>query len=281
MSKGVLIFAHNNLEIDYIKLSVFAASRVKEYLGLPVTLVTDSRAWLLKSFPEHEFDSIIDIQPEKAANKLFYDGSLSSKSLEWKNLSRNMAYRLSPYDTTLVIDSDYIVSSSLLKSAFENDTLFQIYHDSVDLAGWRPNGYFRRINPYSIPFYWATAFVFRKDVIVESFFDLIAYIKLNWSYFRVLYNIETTIFRNDYAFSIAIHIMNGKTSGEFATPLPGKMTYIQDTDLLIGIDKNKMQFLVEKEKHLGEYLVAKTEGLDIHVMNKYSLLRFIDGETGV
>jgi hypothetical protein len=39
--------------------------------------------------------------------------------------------------------------------------------------------------------------------------------------------------------------------------------------------------LVEKKNYPGEYLVAKTSGLDVHVMNKYSLLRFIDGGNGV
>jgi hypothetical protein len=36
------------------------------------------------------------------------------------------------------------------------------------------------------------------------------------------------------------------------------------------------QFLLEKEKYLGEYIALKTQGVDVHVMNKYSLLRLID-----
>lgn len=281
MSNGVLIFAHNNPVIDYIKLANFAASRVKTYLEVPVTIVTDSKTWLLNKYPDHVFDSIIEIENEPGTSKLFHDGSLASKTLEWRNLSRNRAYEVTPYDKTLVIDSDYIINSSILKSAFEKDALLQIFQTSTDLADWRPTEYFQRINPYSVPFYWATAFVFQKDPTVESFFDLITYIKLNWPYFRVLYNIEPAAFRNDYAFSIAIHIMNGKTNGEFATALPGTMTYIQDRDILVNIEDNKVQMLVEKEKHLGEYLAVKTCGLDVHVMNKYSLTRFIDGGSGV
>ena len=38
-----------------------------------------------------------------------------------------------------------------------------------------------------------------------------------------------------------------------------------------------MKFLLEKEDRIGEYIVAKTDGLDIHVMNKMSLTRCIDG----
>jgi len=37
-----------------------------------------------------------------------------------------------------------------------------------------------------------------------------------------------------------------------------------------------MQFLIEKQKYLGEYTAIKTSGIDIHVMNKFSLMRHID-----
>ena len=281
MSNGALIFAHNNPIIDYTKLAIFAANRVIQFLEIPVSLVTDNKKWLLEKYPDHPFDQIIEIEVGETSQKLFYDGSLSSIKFEWKNVSRNRAYELSPYDKTLVLDSDYIISSDVLKIAFDRDNDLQIYSKSFDLAGWRDKTYFNRINPYSIPFYWATTFVFQKNPITESFFDLVSYIKANWSYFRVLYNIETATFRNDIAFSIAIHIMNGKTQGGFATELPGTMIYIQDRDILVKIKDANMQVLVEKQNHLGEYQAVKTQGIDVHVMNKQSLTRFIDGGYGV
>jgi hypothetical protein len=75
--------------------------------------------------------------------------------------------------------------------------------------------------------------------------------------------------------------MNGKTNGEFATELPGTMSYIQDRDILASIEDTKLKMLVEKKDHLGEYLAVKTTGLDVHVMNKMSLTRVIDGGLGV
>jgi hypothetical protein len=116
---------------------------------------------------------------------------------------------------------------------------------------------------------------------MDAFFLLLSHIKNNWEYFRTLYCINSPIFRNDIAFSIAIHIMNGKTSGDFAQELPGKMIYTKDTDILISAEDNIMKFLIEKKNYLGEYTVAKTKGLDVHVMNKLSLSRYIDGGLGV
>jgi hypothetical protein len=276
MSNGALIFAHNNQEIDYVKLANFAASRINAFLNVPVSIATDSKDWLLKQYPNHNFDQIIEVSNTVNNRKAFFDGTMFSKVLDWNNLTRNTAYSITPYDTTLVIDSDYIINSDVLKIAFDRDIPFQIYKNSFDLAGWRDKSPFERINSYSIPFYWATAFVFKKDPIVESFFDLITYIKSNWAYFRVLYNLNGSPFRNDYAFSIAIHIMNGKTNGEFAVELPGTMTYIQDKDILLTMSDGAMQFLVEKQNFLGEYIAAKTQNIDVHVMNKISLNRVID-----
>jgi hypothetical protein len=275
MTRGVLIFAQNNAEIDYAKISLFAAKRVKEYLGVPVSLVTDSAGWLKQSQPDAEqvFDQIIEIWTETHQTKKFYDASLAVKTLTWKNLSRVDCCFLSPYDETLVIDSDFIISSPTLKNIWDNQNDFLIYKDSFDLANWRDDRSFRYLNQHSIPFYWATAFYFKKTAATWAFFDLIKNIKLNWNYYRLLYNIDSTVFRNDFAFSIAIHMMGE----DFATPLPGKMNYILDRDILLDIDNSKLTFLVERKNFNGEYTAVKTSNIDVHVMNKYSLTRCIDG----
>jgi hypothetical protein len=281
MKTGALIFAHNNTAIDYTKLAVFAANRVKKFLNIPVSIVTDNAEWLEKNYPDHPFDQVIVIVNESASHKLFYDGPLSSVKLEWKNVTRYRAYDITPYDRTLVLDSDYILNSDTLKVALERNTPFQIYQRSFDLVDWRERESYVRINQYSIPFYWATVFVFDKDPVIEAFFDLVTYIKNNWFYFRTLYSIDSEMFRNDFAFSIAIHIMNGKTDGDFAVELPGKMNFIEDRDVLVDMTDNAMSFLLQKEDHLGEYIPAKIQGIDMHVMNKNSLTRVINWKNDV
>ena len=274
MSCGVLIFAQNNSEIDYARIALFAAERVKHYLNIPVTLVTDSKDWLLTSQPHavEVFDQIIEVWTETEQKKKFYDGTLAGKTLTWKNLSRSDCYELTPYDETLVIDSDYIISSNTLAGIWNNTNDFLIYQDSFDLAQWRDDSSFKYLNQTSIPFYWATAFYFKKSIANQAFFDIIKYIKANWSYYRSLYNIDSVVFRNDFAFSIAIHMMGE----EFVKPFPGKMNYTLDRDVLLDIQESSLQFLVEKKNYAGEYVATKTNNLDMHVMNKYSLTRYIE-----
>lgn len=278
MSRGVLIFAQNNADVDYTKIAIFAANRVKQFLNVPVSLVTDNKTYLLETHgaKAEVFDKIIDIESHESQNKQFYDGSLTTKTLAWKNFSRSDCFDLTPYDETLVIDADYIVSSANLNNVWTSPHELMMFRSSYDLAGWRDNSSFTYLNQYSIPFYWATVFYFRKTEVTQSFFRLIKHIKDNWAYYKLLYSIDSNMFRNDFAFSIAAHMFNDGQDLDFVNTIPGKMYFSIDRDLLVDIDNSKITFLVEKESYNGEYTAIKTNNLDIHIMNKYSLARYID-----
>jgi hypothetical protein len=278
MTRGVLIFAQNNAEIDYTQIAIFSAKQVKQHLNVPVTLVTENRKYLLEKYSDDAavFDSIIDVESEFLQKRQFNDGSLTSKVLHWKNFSRSDCYDISPYDETLVIDADFIVNSNNLEKVWDSPNDFAIYKDSYDLAQWRDVTAFDYLNQYSIPFYWATVFYFKKSEATKSFFKFIQHIRKNWTYYRLLYSIDTKAFRNDFAFSIAIHVFNGGVDGDFAMPLPGKLYYTLDKDLLCKTNDTSMQFLVEKQQRHGDYTLIKTSNLDVHVMNKYSLARYIN-----
>jgi hypothetical protein len=277
MSKGIVLFAFNT-EIDYVKMSIHSAERIKQYLGLPVTLVTDSREYLLKNFNDkvHLFDKIVEKTDNTQQTKKFSDGSNQASRHIWKNTSRADIFDVSPYEQTLVIDVDYLINSSFLLNCFDLKSDFLIYKNSCDLAGWRKTEEFKYLNQYSIPFYWATVFYFVKNKKNEIFFSLVKYIRNNWDYYRLIYQISDKKFRNDFAFSIAIHILNGMDYDCFDNIIPGKMFYTLDKDSLISLKGDSCVFLVEKENKLGEYTALKTSGIDVHVMNKHSLLRMYD-----
>ena len=276
MTKGVVIFAHNNKEIDYVELAIYAAKQVKLHLALPVTLITDSKKWLETAHSDSVdiFNSIIELKDSNQQSKKFYDGS-TYKTDSWKNSTRSNIFNLTPYDETLVIDSDYIINSNFLKFCWEQPNDFLIYDKNFDLASWRDNTEFEFVSEYSIKFYWATVFFFRKTKSNEYFFSLLDHVKNNWSYYVKLYRLTSTKFRNDYAFSIAIHMMNGFTQGNFATSIPNKLSYILDRDFLIEHKNSVMKFLVQKQNKSDEFVAVSTRNLDVHVMNKPSLLRVI------
>ena len=279
MSKGAFLIARNNGHIDYVKQAVFLAKRIKKYLNIPVTVATDSADYLKDSFDIQVFDQIISLDYTSESNlRYFFDGALTKKTASFKNNNRASVYNLSPYDETLLMDTDYVISNSLLKPVFNSSADFLIYKKSNDIAKVRDESEFDKISDTSVDFYWATVVYFRKTDTNRIFFNLVSHIEQEWNHYRRVYQITSSLFRNDFAFSIAIHIMNGFQSGNFAQQLPGSMMYTTDKDVLYKMTEDEMMFLVEKKDYLGEYTALNTKGQTIHVMNKQSLNRIIDEE---
>ncbi len=272
MSNGILCFANNNGSINYIKQAIELAKRAKKYLDLPVSLVTSTFSAL--DIQYHDvFDKIIKIQDSKDNQKRYNDGYSLSQSLYFKNNQRHNAFYLSPYDKTLVLDTDYIICNDIFKNAFVSDHNFQIYRKGVDLCEWRNYHEFDYINDKGIPFYWATCFYFTKSLENKIFFDLLQHLRTNWKYYSDVYDLGSRNFRNDHLFSIGIHMMNGFEDGDWAKVLPGKMYYTLDRDILYKIKDDRLVFLIQKENLVNEYILSSIKGCNIHVMNKFSLER--------
>lgn len=280
MSKGVLLFASNNSMIDYVKQANWLALRISKYLNLPTTIVTDVD--IQKEYPQYveAFDKIILIDSLTTAftNKRYYDGSLHKRVLPFNNGNRATAYELSPYDETLVMDTDFVINNNILNDCFEQNKDFLIYKDATHIGALGKPFEFDRISDAGIEFYWATVFFFRKTPINKIFFDLLNHIKENYYHYRSVYQFTTSVYRNDIAFSIAIHIMNGYQKGNFAATLPGKHYYAIDRDILIDLKDDRFTVLVEKPNLLAEYYPVSFAGSNLHVMNKFSLERIIDNQ---
>ena len=281
MSKGVLVYARNNSQVDYIKQAYYLALQIKKYMNLPTSVATDSVDYLKTAFPDYEtvFDNIIELEwTTNYTHKRYQDGTLSGRQLEFKNDSRTLSYDITPYEETLLLDTDYIVVNDVLLKAFEQNQDFLIYKTGYDLANFRDYSEFDYISDTSVDFYWATCVFFRKTETNKIFFDLLQHIQENWPHYNSIFQINSSVYRNDHAFSIAIHIMNGYQQGDFAGKMPGKLFYTTDRDIVVDVDNKSFLILVEKEKYLGEYTPIRFKDHNLHIMNKFSLNRMIDKE---
>jgi hypothetical protein len=274
MSKGYLLIAHNNQSNDYVKQAIYCAQRIKMFCNDASVSIITSNSDYLKKLPGFEvFEHVVSTVVKVDDNyKLSFDGALSNKTVKWINAGRDLAYDLSPYDETILLDTDYIVSNSNLNSCFGSVNDFMLFRNSKYVGSVEVTDEFIRCSDYSIDFYWATVIYFKKSTKSKTLFDTVQHIRNNWVYYNSLYQINSGNFRNDYAFSIALHMLNNTT----VATLPGKMYYIKDQDFLEKIDNDKMIFLVGKKDHLGEYTLLSTEGLNVHVLNKSSLERIIE-----
>ena len=276
MSKGVLLFAYNNESVDYVKQANYLAKRIRKYLDLPTSIVTDID--IAAKYPNYaeNFDEIIFLSTQTLSTKRYQDGALYKTKLNFKNAGREMSYELSPYEETLVMDTDYIIASDTLNNCFVQQKDLLLYKNAVHLGVYTNTPEFKTISDTSVDFYWATVIFFRKTELNKIFFDLVKHIKENYWHYRSVFQFSNTTYRNDFAFSIAAHIMNGYQKGNFIGKMPGTKFYTIDRDVLIEIKDNTFKFLVEKEQRLGEYTLAKLTDSDIHIMNKFSLERCID-----
>ena len=280
MNKGVLIFAHNNREIDYAKISIISGSLAKKHLKVPVSLATDEStvSWMQESGiydqAESLFDNIILIdRPEISNYRRLRDGSTEVKT-PFINQNRSLAWDITPYDRTLLIDSDYFIMSNALDEYWDIDQDVLIGDRIQDIHSEDRMNYLDKYISYTgVKMRWATICMFTKNKNSKLFFDLIQNIRDKYSLYSSVYRFMDLQYRNDIAFSVANHILNGfKTLNEYK--LPSVLTSL-DKDLLYKVKNNKLYFLINGDLS-HEYYAVAVKSRDIHVMNKTSIVRNFD-----
>lgn len=280
------MYAHNNTEIDYFKIACANALMVKKNLNVPVTLVTDEGTigWGRKALGENLvnecFDEVIVVERNyQFDNKRnFSDTSYSTKTLQFYNCNHWEAYELSPYDETLFIDADYLIMSSALSNCWGSNHDVMIDHRIYGPGnGDKPHS--KYIDDVGIRLYWATVVYFKKSEFAEMLFSLVREIQENYGYYRDLYNFSNGMYRNDNAFSIAIHTLNGFVQSNSVVdklPIPA-LLMAWDTHDIHSIPKiNDIVLYCENPGSPGNYMLSRIKNTDIHIMNKWAINRFSD-----
>jgi len=248
-SKGVVFFAHNTVDVDYVRIADLSARLVEQHLNLPITLVTDT-----ESQPEHDYDHVVRVE-YKGNN--FRNDHISKEVKQWKNHGRYTAYEHSPYDNTLLIDTDYLVLDDGLLKLMELDYDYRVMENSNSSAETMP----ARMGQVSLPYLWATVVMFRKCPRSKMFFDLVGRIQRNWAYYRNLFMVDGTSYRNDYSFAMANIILNGYCSTS-KNIIPWKMfTVVQE---VVRMDTNLKDKIIVRLNDLAITIPKH----NVHIMDK-------------
>ncbi len=279
MTCGVLMFAHNNQEIDYVNIACINALMIKKHLNVPITLITDNNGYE-QCKDNKSFDTIITVKKDYTFKNTrnYLDTSYTSKKLQFYNCNHWAAYEFSPYDETLIIDCDYLIMSNALSKCWGNVNDFMInslIYSPIDEG--RP--YSQNLDDMGIKQYWATVIYFKKTKLSEHLFSLVRDIEENYSYYRDLYHFQNNMFRNDNAFSIAIHMLSGfnnENSCVKELPIPGLLMSWDKNDIYSINDINDITLLVEKKDLPNKFILTRIKDTDIHIMNKWSINRHSD-----
>jgi hypothetical protein len=246
MSKGCIIFANKTDLFDYDRLANMAAVRVTKHLGLPVTILTT--------------DAAID-------NIRTLPGNVGNFS--WKNLGRTHAYALSPYDRTLIIDADFFVASDALLPHINGSFEFGIIRDMYNPATGEP--FVPTLGYSKIQQLWSTIMIFDKCDLSAKIFETADNVLNHYPYYSKLYNFNPSPIRNDYAFTIACHLMGGYGQEDFSLKYTmnncdfnAEILEINDDDVLIRYPKGDKQ------------MIQRFKNMDLHLQNKISLFECLN-----
>lgn len=249
-STGVLIFAFNTATVDYVGLADRTSRLTQKFLNLPITLVTDHTAT-----PKFNYDRVIRLEPETGN----FRTTESLEIIEWRNFGRYLAYDLSPYDTTILLDGDYLVLDSNLLKLLDTSFDYKLMHHSYSPE----QPLYELMGQHGLPFVWATVVLFRKSMLSKQYFDFIGRIQRNYSYYKTLYTGNGS-YRNDYAFAIANNVLNGYNLNE-NQGIPWKMLTIEKPITDIECCNNSVIIRHDNCAHI----ISKQ---NMHVMDKQYLL---------
>ena len=127
-----------------------------------------------------------------------------------------------------------------------------------------------------MPMSWATVIKFNRSIVSEQIFDIMAMVQNNYSHYADLYKFRHAPFRNDYALSIALALVNGHSVDPvFDSPWP--LLNVNPAHEVRQLDEDyyeiKYTKTVNQENKPFKIAVYKQ---DIHVMGKSFLENLIE-----
>jgi len=244
MTKGILLFCFNTPDTEYHKILEKCVELCNKNLKLEITVITN-------------YETFKKLKPLGFINYKFVEPELgnSRNGKEWRNVDRHLAYELSPYDTTLVMDIDYFPFTDNLRQFLDTKYDFLVSKDAYDLTN-RESFDQRRWS--MIDMVWATVFIFRKGPKAKRIFDMIKYVKQYHHYFNDLYRVYGKNFRNDYVFAMALEQANGFISYD---TLPIQLPTLPPDSKIVKFTDKGIAWQYKDE-------IMYTENQDVHVLNK-------------
>lgn len=285
MKKGIIIYAHNNRSVDYALMAIISGGLAKKKLNVPASLITDPSTveWMRESNvltkATEVFENIIIVErPDTDNTRRLHDGEHVSV-VPFLNSNRSSVWELTPYDRTLMIDSDYLIFSNLLEEYWDVDADVLIGESINDIYSNDRLGYMDKyVSEVGVKLYWATTVMFTKNDAAKTFFDTVNFIKENYQHYADVFRFDPRQYRNDIAFSVAKHILDGFE--EITTNSLPPVRTLLDTDKLHDVTDNSLILLVSP-KNDNNFCAATIRDADLHVMNKQSIYRNKDKLMGL
>jgi hypothetical protein len=261
-TRGVLLFAIDTDTRSYVKMANYCAKQIRCHLNLPVTVITTG------GVDRELFDRVITVTPSKKQQR-----GIAGRTEEWNNFGRHSAYHVSPYDETLLLDTDYICNSDQLLKLFDMGQDF-LCHRTRRYLGARHETTTEQYGK-NWDMWWATVIYFKRCDYSESVFDMMKMIEDNYGHYSKIYGFRTTPYRNDYALSIAVNTVSGHIDPK-TIEIPWTLINVEfETEIKLDNGEWTISFDKQVDSDVRRYRIT-TKNQDLHVLNKDALDRIID-----
>lgn len=255
---GVLFFCFDNGLIDYTRLTRLATKLVHENLKLPVCVVTDTR------HTDFGADHVVYVEkPEEATPRYFGDYAATAT---WYNVGRECSLDLTPFQHTIVLDSDYLVLSNVL---FKYAALPLGLSRSAFFLGGTSDRDMSYMPLTNMPMYWATVIVFDSNSWpAEVFFSAMKRLKRNWNHIASLSGLDPSLYRNDYVATMSLAVIQeNRWSREYDLPIQLVTAGFDCTVSSLDLESNTLCL-----GRVNSTQTLRIREIDVHVFNKKSLL---------
>lgn len=257
------------------------AQLVRKNMNVPVSLITDTEGSYHPILETTDvFDHVLINDSGKNENnpRMFRDTIYHTQVANFKNGNRTSVFELTPYDETLLLDVDYLILSDVLNNVWGSIEDILINRDATSLLYDPLMGQEYRLNNFGIRMMWATAVYFKKhSERAARLFNMVNHVKEHWQFYSYAYNFPNKMFRNDYAFAIAAHTIDGFVETDNIKSLPDPIIYSSiDKDQLYKVDEKGLLFFANDPVQNHLFYPVRVNGINVHCMNKISLTRNLD-----
>ena len=209
MSKGYICVVQNTKDTNYLRLAYALALSIKNTQSNvnKLSIVTD-----IKRMPKgyrKAFDKVIPLKHDRA------------KDEEWKLHNIVDLYDYTPYDETVMLDSDMLFLSDVshwwdflsLKNIWFTTQVRNLYNDTVPFGTIYREEFIKN----SLPSVYNAFFYFKKSTEAKELFDMMKHVCTNWDFCvsRYLFNKKPKVFSTDVAFGLSLKLLGLGVEGTF------------------------------------------------------------------
>ena len=283
---GICLFCYNNDQLDYTRFAILAAKYAKMNLNdMSITLITDdgTKGWLEENFKEKLVDSlfdniIIDNVEHKRNMRRHMDSPWTEFNAQFSNSNKHDVFTLTPYERTLLIDTDFLIMNDFYAYLFDSDLPIGLHRYAQYIGHDMPYRNEITLNDAGIHHWWSTVVYFDQSDESKLFFDIWSHVKDNWEYYSLLYQFPRLLFRTDFCVSIACHLMNGLNNDDFIHDFGGiPLVNMDQKDDIAKINgPNDVVFLKHNRQEQWKNVLCRYTNENLHIMNKRALDRHYD-----